>query len=64
MYNGRKYAYNIKSQRLKLLVIFPVASALAVTLFYHVFDLGTLSRIFALILQILDIVLIAVGVVV
>lgn len=29
VYNGRKYGYNIKSQLLKLLVIFPVASALA-----------------------------------
>ena len=28
-YNGRKYGYNIKSQLLKLLVIFPAASALA-----------------------------------
>lgn len=29
VYTGRKYGYNIKSQLLKLLVIFPVASALA-----------------------------------
>ena len=29
VYNGRKYGYNIKSQMLKLLVIFPAASALA-----------------------------------
>ena len=29
VYNGRKYGFNIKSQLLKLLVIFPVASALA-----------------------------------
>ena len=29
VYNGRKYGYNIKSQLLKLFVIFPVASALA-----------------------------------
>ena len=29
VYNGRKYGYNLKSQLLKLLVIFPVASALA-----------------------------------
>ena len=29
VYNGRKYGYNIKSQLLKLLVIFPGASALA-----------------------------------
>ena len=29
VYNGRKYGYNIKSQLLKLLVIFPAASALA-----------------------------------
>ena len=29
VYNGRKYGYNIKSQLLKLLVIFPSASALA-----------------------------------
>ena len=28
-YNGRKYGYNLKSQLLKLLVIFPAASALA-----------------------------------
>ena len=28
VYNGRKYGYNLKSQLLKLLVIFPVASAL------------------------------------
>ena len=28
-YNGRKYGYNIRSQLLKLLVIFPAASALA-----------------------------------
>ena len=28
-YNGRKYGYNIKSQLLKLFVIFPAASALA-----------------------------------
>jgi hypothetical protein len=27
VYNGRKYGYNIKSQLLKLLVIFPAASA-------------------------------------
>ena len=29
VYNGRKYGYNLKSQLLKLLVIFPTASALA-----------------------------------
>ena len=29
VYSGRKYGYNVKSQLLKLLVIFPVASALA-----------------------------------
>ncbi len=29
VYSGRKYGYNIKSQLLKLLVIFPAASALA-----------------------------------
>ena len=29
VYSGRKYGYNIKSQLLKLLVIFPTASALA-----------------------------------
>ena len=29
VYNGRKYGYNIKSQLLKLLIIFPAASALA-----------------------------------
>lgn len=29
VYEGRKYGYNIKSQLLKLLIIFPVASALA-----------------------------------
>ena len=29
VYNGRKYGFNLKSQLLKLLVIFPVASALA-----------------------------------
>lgn len=29
VYDGRKYGYNIKSQLLKLLVIFPAASALA-----------------------------------
>lgn len=29
VYNGRKYGYNIKSQLLKLLVIFPAASAIA-----------------------------------
>ena len=29
VYNGRKYGYNIKSQLLKLLVVFPAASALA-----------------------------------
>ncbi len=29
IYTGRKYGFNIKSQLLKLLVIFPVASALA-----------------------------------
>lgn len=29
VYQGRKYGYNIKSQLLKLLVIFPAASALA-----------------------------------
>ncbi len=29
VYTGRKYGFNIKSQLLKLLVIFPVASALA-----------------------------------
>ncbi len=29
VYKGRKYGYNIKSQLLKLLVIFPAASALA-----------------------------------
>ena len=29
VYNGRRYGYNIKSQLLKLLVIFPAASALA-----------------------------------
>ena len=29
VYNGRKYGYNLKSQLLKLLVIFPAASALA-----------------------------------
>ena len=37
VYEGRKYGYNIKSQLLKLFVIFPVASALAAwicTLFY------------------------------
>ena len=37
VYEGRKYGYNIKSQLLKLLVIFPAASALAAwicTLFY------------------------------
>ncbi len=28
VYSGRKYGYNIKSQLLKLLVIFPAASAL------------------------------------
>lgn len=39
VYEGRKYGYNIKSQLLKLLVIFPAASALAAwicTLFYNV----------------------------
>ena len=37
VYTGRKYGYNLKSQLLKLLVIFPAASALAAwicTLFY------------------------------
>ena len=37
VYTGRKYGYNIKSQLLKLLIIFPAASALAAwicTLFY------------------------------
>ena len=37
VYKGRKYGYNIRSQLLKLLVIFPAASALAAricTLFY------------------------------
>ena len=29
VYDGRKYGYNLKSQLLKLLVIFPAASALA-----------------------------------
>ena len=29
VYSGRKYGYNIKSQLLKLLVVFPAASALA-----------------------------------
>jgi hypothetical protein len=29
VYSGRKYGYNIKSQLLKLLIIFPAASALA-----------------------------------
>ena len=29
VYSGRKYGYNIKSQLLKLIVIFPAASALA-----------------------------------
>ena len=29
VYSGRKYGYNIKSQLLKLLFIFPAASALA-----------------------------------
>ena len=29
VYNGRRYGYNLKSQLLKLLIIFPVASALA-----------------------------------
>lgn len=29
VYNGRKYGYNLKSQLLKLLIIFPAASALA-----------------------------------
>ena len=29
VYDGRKYGYNIKSQLLKLLVVFPAASALA-----------------------------------
>ena len=29
VYNGRKYGYNLKSQLLKLLVIFPAASAIA-----------------------------------
>lgn len=29
VYNGRKYGYNLKSQLLKLLVIFPAGSALA-----------------------------------
>jgi hypothetical protein len=29
VYEGRKYGFNIKSQLLKLLVIFPAASALA-----------------------------------
>ena len=29
VYNGRKYGYNLKSQLLKLLVIFPEVSALA-----------------------------------
>lgn len=29
VYNGRKYGYNLKSQLLKLLAIFPAASALA-----------------------------------
>ena len=29
VYNGRKYGYNLKSQLLKLLVIFPAASVLA-----------------------------------
>ena len=29
VYNGRKYGYNLKSQLLKLLVIFPAASALS-----------------------------------
>ena len=29
VYNGRKYGFNIKSQLLKLLVLFPAASALA-----------------------------------
>ena len=29
VYNGRKYGYNLKSQLIKLLIIFPAASALA-----------------------------------
>lgn len=29
VYDGRKYGYNLKSQLLKLLVIFPAASTLA-----------------------------------
>ena len=29
VYNGRRYGYNLKSQLLKLLVVFPAASALA-----------------------------------
>ena len=29
VYNGRKYGYNLKSQLLKLLIVFPAASALA-----------------------------------
>ena len=29
VYNGRKYGFNLKSQLLKLLLIFPAASALA-----------------------------------
>ncbi|MCR4704200.1 MAG: hypothetical protein K5665_11120, partial [Saccharofermentans sp.] len=29
VYNNRKYGYNIKSQLLKLIVIFPAASAIA-----------------------------------
>jgi hypothetical protein len=28
VYTGRKYGYNLKSQLLKLLIIFPAASAL------------------------------------
>ena len=39
VYSNRKYGYNIKSQLLKLLVIFPAASALAAwiyTLFYKI----------------------------
>ena len=38
VYNGRKYGYNLKRQLLKLLVIFPAASALAAwvcTIFYE-----------------------------
>lgn len=39
VYSNRKYGYNIKSQLLKLLVIFPAASALVAwicTLFYKI----------------------------